>query len=257
VSGSNQVSIRDTNIYVRGPASGEFSSGSFVGIETNDIPGGYIPSSASIQVRNSSISGPPRPTSSQSHTASDILQTSPLPADIDNPSYLASPGIQIGPGTDLVTKSAGGLPFSTYTYPTTLYYGLRGTIHSGSNGYLWPGTQSFSNQFPDITVPAAYYKVQQPVILSGMNVRCNVAPGMGRSLTITIRRTPITTYPSTYGTIANVPGFTLTLSNTTTDLSYYASSQDFQAGDLLHVQLSYDGNNSNDAQDISVQLDMF
>lgn len=64
------------------------------------------------------------PSSTDAYTASDILQTTPY--TISDPTYLASTGIQIGPGTDLVTKSAGEKGFSTYIYPTVIYYGLKG-----------------------------------------------------------------------------------------------------------------------------------
>ena len=52
------------------------------------------------------------------------------------PTYLVSPGIQVGPGVDLVTKSAGSRPFSTYIYPTIVYYGLWGIFNTGTGGYL-------------------------------------------------------------------------------------------------------------------------
>ncbi|NDD75782.1 MAG: DUF1565 domain-containing protein, partial [Gammaproteobacteria bacterium] len=99
VSGSNQVSTRDTNIYVATPSG---PTGSYVGIETAHT--GYT---GSIQVRSTSI-GAPKQLNPPTFTSSDILQS--YPPSLTNPSYLASPGIQIGPGTDLVTKSAGGKP---------------------------------------------------------------------------------------------------------------------------------------------------
>lgn len=84
----------------------------------------------------------------QQYTASDILQT--LPSAIINPIYLGTGGIQVGPGTDLVTKTAGGKTFSTYLYPTIVYFGLKGTLSSGQSGFLWPGTQAVTNGvFPD------------------------------------------------------------------------------------------------------------
>jgi hypothetical protein len=78
--------------------------------------------------------GTVRPTVGQTYTASDILQTNP--STVVNPAYLASAGIQIGPGVDLVTKTAGGAPFSTYTYPTTIFYGCRNTITNEKSGYF-------------------------------------------------------------------------------------------------------------------------
>ena len=112
ISNTNQVSTRDTNIYVAAPTN-TTSTGSYVGVETNDPA-----SIGSIQIRSTTV-GVTYPTNTQSYTASDILQSTP--SIINDPTYLGSPGIQIGPGSDLVTKSAGGKGFSTYTYPITIY----------------------------------------------------------------------------------------------------------------------------------------
>jgi hypothetical protein len=179
VSKSNQVSVRDTNIFVATPGS-TGSIGSYVGVETVDpLEGGLT---GSIQLRTCSI-GAPKQLVPQTYTSSDILQSFPL--SISNPTYLASGGIQIGPGVDLVTKSAGGRPFSTYAYPTTIFYCGYGTIGGRKTGYLWPGTVSFSSSYPDRTDPAARYRIQQPAILSGMSVSCNVLAG-GDQVIVTV-----------------------------------------------------------------------
>jgi len=245
VSDSNQISTRDTNIYVAAP-SDTSSTGSYVGVETND--GSEV---GSIQMRSTTV-GTVRPGAEANYTASDILQTTP--ATITDPTYLATAGIQVGPGVDLVTKTAGGKGFSTYNYPTTLYYGLRGDLKNGSSGaYMWPGTQAVSGGvFPDPTaIYPAYYRAQQPFILSGLSAHLVGAPGTGRSTTVQIRRTPVG------GTIADVAGYSVTLSGSETDKSLYSISQTFGAGDLIHVYLTYTGNNSNTSHDLTVQLDLF
>lgn len=244
VTGTNVMSTRDTNIYVAQPAS-TASTGSYVGVETNDGLTG------AIQLRSTTI-GTVTPTAGQSYTASDILQTTP--ATISDPTYLASPGIQLGPGVDLVTKTAGGKGFSSYVYPTTIYYGLAGNLKTGgsSNAYMWPGTQQATNNlFPDPTLPAAYYRVQQPILLSGMIVACRTAPGTGNTTTFTARRTP------KGGSIADVSGYTIVLSNADLSGSFYSGSQTFGAGDLLHLQVQYTGGNANTTNDITAQLDCF
>jgi hypothetical protein len=163
---------------------------------------------------------------------------------------LASPGIQIGPGVDLVSKSAGSKPFSTYIYPTTLMYGLKGNISSAStDGYLWPGTQAVSaGNFPDTTIPPAHYRIQQPCLLSGLSVALNTPPITGQFITITIRCTPVG------GSITDT-AFTLTLNSNELNKTFYNSSYRFNTGDKLHARMQC--SNANAAQDLIVQVDMF
>jgi len=247
VSGTNQVSTRDVNVYVAQPTDTDTgATGSYVGVETDSSGNG------SIQLRSATV-GTVTPTSGQTYTASDILQT--RPSSLSDPTYLASPGIQIGPGTDLVTKTAGSKPFSTFNYPTTIYYGLKGDLKDGGStaAYMWPGTQAATNNIfpdPDTTNPA-FYRVQQPFILSGMIAYMRTAPGVGHTTTITVRRTPFG------GTIADVPLFSLVFNETDTFKSYYNSSQTFGAKDLIHVYVTYTGGNGNTTHDIIVQLDCF
>ena len=248
VSNSNVVSIRDTNVYVATPPDNAAFAGSYVGIETADPT-----NIGSIQVRAGSI-GATKATGSQTYTSSDILQTNP--STITDPSYLASPGIQIGQGTDLVTKSAGGGPFSTYVYPTVIYYGLKGNIKLGASpsqdSYMWPGTQAVSNTlFPDTGTPPAFYRIQQPAILSGFNIRMSILPTNSDNVVFTVCRTPVG------GSITAITAYTLTFISTSAfSQSYYNSSVNFATGDLIHVKVVYTGNN-NAAHDFSVQLDLF
>ena len=183
VSNSNQASTRDLNVYVAQPTDTD-STGSYVGIETADPS-----NTGSIQIRSTTV-GVTFPILSQAYTASDILQTNP--ATIIDPSYLASAGIQIGPGSDLVTKSAGNKGFSTYVYPTIIYYGLRGNVStSPAGGWLWPGTTAVSSGvFPDIGTPPPYFRVQQPALISGLSGSLNVVPASG-TVTLSVQYTPI------------------------------------------------------------------
>lgn len=184
VSNTNQASSRDLNIYVAQPPDTN-STGSYVGVETNDP----INNIGSIQLRTTTV-GAILPTVGNLYTASDIVQTTP--STIVDPTYLASAGIQIGPGTDLVTKSAGSKGFSTYVYPTIIFYGLRGNLTSGpSGGYMWPGTQSVSaGQYPDTSIPAGYFRIQQPSLVSGLATSLNAQPGGTSTVTLSIYYTP-------------------------------------------------------------------
>ena len=208
VSGSNQASTRDLNIFVAQPPDTD-STGSYVGAETND------PSNVgSIQMR-STTSGVVVPTGVQIYTASDILQTTP--SAIFNPSYLASPGIQVGPGTDLVTKSAGNKGFSTYNYPVIIYYGLRGNLSSAPPGWLWPGTTSASaGVFPDTGTPPPFFRIQQPSLISGISGSLNVAPSIGSSVKLSVQYTPIGNQQPNLGPasfIGSISGNTLTVTS--------------------------------------------
>jgi hypothetical protein len=253
VTNINIATFRDTNIYVAAPPTNSNFAGSYVGIETADSN-----NLGSIQVRSTTI-GTVQPTGAQTYTASDILQTNPT--TITNPTYLASAGIQMGPGTDLVTKSAGGKGFSTYIYPTTLFYGAIGVLNTSGNpgagtpAYLWPGSVTIHGsggqfiQYPDVSTPPAQYRAQQPLILSGMSASLITAPGTGHTTTLTVRKTP------SGGSIADTV-FVLVFSNAITVASKYDASVNFASGDFIHLQISYDAN-ANATQDVSVQLDLF
>jgi hypothetical protein len=261
VSNSNQVNTRDTNIYIAQPTNpgstgATASTGSYVGVETNDT----ISLLGSIQLRTTSV-GCVYPLSSQSYTASDIKQTTPT--SIVDPTYLASAGIQLGPGVDLVTKSAGSNGFSTYIYPTTLYYGLRGNITDGPNvgatAWCWPGTQAFSRTggtgiFPDTSNPPAFYRIQQPSLLSGMSASLGTLPGSTDTVTVGVYYTTAGgSYPGNYNnTLFNVIFTSLTSKN----ITIYNSSTRLTTGDYIHLQLTYTGN-TNTAADFNVQLDFF
>jgi hypothetical protein len=248
VSSSNSISTRDMNIFVAQPTSPTTATGAYIGVETRDA----INFIGSIQLRSTTI-GTVKKSAGHVYSVADILQV--YPTNIPDPTYLATPGIQVGPGVDLVTKSAGGTPFSTYTYPTTIYYGLKGNITSGPGGYLWPGTQSVSaGTFPDPGLPAAYYRVQQPSILCGINAAAAIGPTDSQSTTIQVYYTPIST-----GLMVPIPNFRATLIGLgAVSVSYYGSSQDLNVGDRIHVGVTYSGNNSNNTtHDLTIQLDMF
>jgi hypothetical protein len=196
-----------------------------------------------------------KPLSYNSYTGSDILQTTP--STVTDPTYLASPGIQLGPGVDLVTKTAGEKPFTTYVYPTIIYYGLKGNLSAGVNGYLWPGTQaaesSGNRTFPDPETPAAFFRIQQPAILSGLNVACTTGPSSNHGTTIQVYYTPKST-----GVMVPIPNFKAVITGAgATSISYYNSTKDLATGDRIHIGVTYTGGNGNLTHDLSIQLDMF
>ena len=248
VSNTNQMSTRDVNIYIAQPTN-TASIGSYVGVEAADPN-----NTGSAQLRATTV-GCVFPSVGQLYTASDILQTNPT--TISDPTYLASAGIQIGPGTDLVTKSAGGKGFSSYVYPTVVYYGLKGNVRSGSNNaYLWPGTQAIqSGVFPDPGTPVAYFRIQQPALLCGLSCSLNAVPAGTNVVTLLVRYTPVG------GSLTDTP-FTVTFTGTgATTATFYNASVRLNTGDRLHVFMTYTTNNpsgtANAAHDVTVQLDLF
>ena len=248
VSGANIATLRDTNIYVAAPTDttgAPYSTGSYVGVETNNGATG------SIQLRTSTV-GTIRVVTPQTYTVSDILQTTP--ATLPDPTYLASAGIQIGPGTDLITKSAGTKPFSLHSYPSTIYYGVIGTFSNDrTTGYLWPGTVVNSGQYPDKTNPKAYYRIQQPCILCGISLRLNNLPGGTDTFTVNISQS---VDASNNTLIPNYSfEFSQTAPNNTLTKSYYNSTYDLHTGDYVHVQVVF--SSSNAASDLGIQLDIF
>lgn len=252
VSNTNIVTTRDLNIYVSQPGGpngpiGTYTgaAGSYVGVETADPN-----NTGSIQMRSTTV-GIVNTVTGANYVASDILQTNP--SIITQPTYLASPGIQVGPGTDLVTKTAGGKGFTTYICPTIIYYGLKGTITSAPGGYLWPGTQQISaGIFPDPGTPPAYFRIQQPSLLSGLSFALNTPPRSPNKVTLLVQYTPIST-----GIVTNTV-FTVDISGNATFGYFYNGSVALNAGDRLHLYLSYtNGSPVNDAHDITAQVDLF
>ena len=162
---------------------------------------------------------------------------------------------------DLVTKSAGSKGFSTYIYPTILYYGLRGIIIDGPNAgiqaWCWPGTQAFSSTnggtkgiFPD-TTSTAFYRIQQPSLLMGMTATLGTAPNNSNTVTVAVNYTPV-------GGIYTSTLFTLILTSANKSLTFFNSSVRLNTGDLLHLELSYTNSPpTTTAADLSVQLDLF
>jgi hypothetical protein len=225
VNAANQITFRDTNVYVRVPTNAA-STGSYVGVETTDA-------GCSCQMRTSSVSGAP---TAGGYTGSDILQTSPATGFI-------SAGIQLGPGVDLLTKTAGGKPFTTYVTPTTLIYGLHGNVAAASH-YLWTGVQTASDN------TEIFYRFQQKSIIQGMSVNMRSAPGLGKSVVFVIRKSTTGVAGSGVATL-----MTLTVSDANTTGTQYGVSVDFAQGEYLSLQIT--GVAGIAAQDVHLEIDVF
>ena len=143
------------------------------------------------------------------------------------------------------SKVAGSKGFSTYVYPTNIFYCIKGT--TSNSGYLWPGTVIASGTYPDTTTPGARYRIQQPTILSGLSATCNSITG-GDSVTITVCK------DASGGTLLSNPTvFTVTLSAGTLSATFYNASVDFNVGQNINLHIAVSGS----VTDLAVQLDLF
>jgi hypothetical protein len=173
----------------------------------------------------------------QRYAGSDILQNAPQAGNGTN-------GIQIGPGTDLITKSAGNHAFTTYVTPSTLVYGLQGNVNDAVR-YYWPGVQTAGD------ATQVFYRFQQKSIVQGLSVNLRVAPGGANAVVITVLK-------STTGVVGSgVPtAMTATVSGANTSAVQYGVSVDFAQGDYLAVQT--DGiPAAGAAADMVIEIDLF
>ena len=224
VSGPGVITTRDVNIYVSGSST---SPGTFYGAEV-------VNSSGQVQFRTSTIFG----------KTADICQT--------------SGSIQLGPGTDLINKTAGGKNFTTYIYPTTIFYGCIGSLSAAYDpvtssyaAYLTPGagtvqsaatTPRIIHQFPDPSIN--YYSIQQKAIAFGLFVTASISPGGANETKVVVMKNGIGTY------------LTGTLTDGTMSIRNYNGSIDFSQFDLLSVRVEVTGS-TNNTHDLFCQVDMF
>ena len=171
----------------------------------------------------------------QVYAGCDILQSSPQAGNGTN-------GIQLGPGSDLVTKTAGTHAFTTYVTPTTLQYCLTDNVPSGTR-YLWPGTLTTADN------TEVFYRFQQKSILQGMFINLRTAPSSSNTLTVTI-------YKSTTGVAGSGVAtlMTATITGPSTSATCYTASVDFAQFDYLAVHVVTSGGTP---ADLVVEIDLF
>jgi hypothetical protein len=172
----------------------------------------------------------------QRYAGGDVLQNAPQAGFGTN-------GIQVGAGTDLVTRTACNHPFTTYVTPTTLNYCLQGAVQNAVR-YLWPGVQALGD------ATQAFHRFQQKSVMQGLFVNARTAPGVGHSFVITILK-------STTGIAGSgVPtAMSATIAGTATSATNYLVSVDFAQGDYFAVQIA--SNSPGTAQDVVVEVDLF
>ena len=227
VTGANDITFRDTNIYVAAPTDAA-STGSYHGVETTN-------NDADAEFRTCSISGP---STAGGYTGSDILQTAPTVG------VITSKGIQLGPGVDLINKTAGGKPFTTYVTPTTIIYGLQGNVNDAVR-YYWPGVQNTAD------ATQVFYRFQQKAVVQGMSINLRVAPGGANTVVVTVLKSTTGVVGSGVATV-----MTATVAGAATSAVQYGVSVDFAQGEYLAVQT--DGVPvAGAAADMVIELDIF
>jgi hypothetical protein len=168
-------------------------------------------------------------------------------------------GLQVGMPI-VFASSFGGVTVGTIYYIIEVASNnTQITISTTLNGAAYTGTtattgQSVAGYVWSLTSAPAYYRIQQPAILSGImaSVSSNISPG--NTCTLQVYRTP---GGADYQRgITLVKNYALTMDNSTLAQSYYSSSQTFSPTDRLSVFLTYTGNITVN-HDLAVQLDMF
>ena len=269
-SSTNIVNIRNTNIFVRNPASSLGLGSSYCAVENNS------PTSI-IQCFNCVICGP---TTGSIEDFSDISQS--------------QGEIVIGEGTTLVNKKlrltspgaqSGSFPFKLITNTTTLFYAALGNINDFTvnlPGYLLPGTMMIQDylypaapaapvynfKYPSTNIPSTCYIVPKKSILMSTKVR------LGKQQSTSLPLTPssptfqlfVRVYKDTIPVTAltgSIPTelFTIILTHTDTEQTYPNSTNPqvfvLEEGSQLRVSMSYTGGTTNAGEDLYVQLELY
>jgi hypothetical protein len=154
-------------------------------------------------------------------------------------------------GTKYWMLAVGGVAGRTAFQVTTTFQGATAKTLTAGSGSVRAAVFTLYS-------PPAYYRIQQPFILSGLvtalNTPANLLSSASTSFSLTVFRTARGADLQTGLTI--VPSFSQTYNDATTIAkTYFNSTQIFATGDRIHIYLTYVGTTT--AQDVTVQLDFF
>ena len=79
----------------------------------------------------------------------------------------------------------------------------------------------------------------------------SIGPGTGHNIILSVKYTPISTL------IVTDTSFNITFTDSNTFATFYNGSLKLNAGDLIHLYITYTGGNGNTGHDLTVQLDLF
>lgn len=166
--------------------------------------------------------------------------------------------IQLGSGVDLMNHTTGSKPFTTFQYPQTVFYGVKGDVFSNAvidKGYLWPGSVNAQKgtgtnpDYPDQST-ANYYFAQSSICF-GLQASLTTAPttnGSGVSTLIYLLRN------------SNATPFVLGYGSSETGVkTYYASTFTFAPQESLSIYISstVSGGVTNRTHDLTLQVELY
>lgn len=226
-STASTITMRDTNLYCAPPAD-VASTGSYIAVETSNA-------NALATMRTCSVGGGLN--GAGAYTGADIYQSAPATGG-GTTAY----GIYLGDGTDLINHRALDAPFSITSPATLLVYSLNGNVPNAAR-YYWLGNQT-SGDSQEI-----FIRIQERQLIYGLFVTLRQAPGLGQSVTVTVRKS-LTGIPG-----SGVPTvMTATVSGASTNAQFYGASAFFEKGEYLSVQSTATGGVPSD---LTIQLDSF
>ena len=187
-------------------------------------------------------------------TATAILRTTAISGGTSDIKQ-QSGTIQLGSGTDLINKNAGGYPFTTFETPVSVYYAVKGAMFTTPNvttGWLWPGTLAAVKQtgtipqYPDTT--PGYYAITQSTIVYGVTTNLTTAPGGTYSTLVTLYDNALL-MPFTIGYGATESGFKTSFNSTFTMYTNNTMA--------VHISSINDPGVNNASDNLSVQVQLY
>ena len=165
--------------------------------------------------------------------------------------------IQLGSGTDLINRTVGGYPFTTFQTPLEVFYGVIGDLFKNrgvASGWIWPGSVNAQQADPGKHVPVypdelpSYYTVLQSTIVYGFQTTLRGSPGTGASTIIQLYKNDVV-----------VPSYIIGYGfNESTIKTNYASTFTIGVTDKLSWFISSSvAANSNDSHDLTMNLKLY
>jgi len=224
---ASTITMRDTNLYCAPPAD-VASTGTYIAVETSNA-------TALATLRTCTVGGGLN--GAGAYTGADIYQSAPATGG-----GTTDHGIYLGDGTDLINHRALQAPFSITASATLLIYSLNGNVPNAAR-YYWVGNQTSGDS------TEVFIRIQERQLIYGLFITLRQAPGVGNSVTVTVRKS-LTGIPGSG--VATV--MTATISGTSTLAQFYGASAFFDKGEYLSVESTSTGGTPSD---LVIQIDSY